>query len=359
MARLEKGRSNFRIDRRFRGIGRIKKSSGTSDRAVYRRMLVMLDELYEMPKWEILKDIQSGVVSPLEVYNSYKTHKLENVSSAATVKLLNPTLFEWANGHDVAESTRAAYAETFRAMLRCAPVDGKVNDLPGVLGRFRKVCAQRQTHRTFNMCRSAVQAYLRTTLRRSHRLWVDVADIPPFDTKARKRPGNPQTVAQMLELMTRLSPKFRQVAWSIFTTGMGTKEYLGPWEASGGGLHIGGTKREMRNRVIPLVGYPIRHHIHSRSFAQVLQRASGGKVQPYDIRRSFAKLMEDAGITRTRRRIYMGHKIGDVTEIYERHEVDQYLGSDAKILQEFIARETEAASNSTHQVMRHQNEIDA
>ena len=55
MARLEKGRTNYRIDKRYRGIGEIKKSSGISDRAMYKRMLVMLDELYTMPRWDILQ----------------------------------------------------------------------------------------------------------------------------------------------------------------------------------------------------------------------------------------------------------------------------------------------------------------
>jgi integrase len=163
--------------------------------------------------------------------------------------------------------------------------------------------------------------------------------MEPFDTKARKRKGNPQSVKQILALVPKLSPKYQQVVWSLFISGMGTKEYLGAWEVKDGALYVHGTKRASRDRVIPLVEHPIRHHIHGRSFAQVLDRASGGKVQPYDLRRSFAKLMEDAGISRTRRRMYMGHAVGDVTEGYERHEVDEYLAADAQRLRQHIDRE--------------------
>ena len=111
MARLEKGRTNYRIDKRYRGIGEIKKSSGISDRAMYKRMLVMLDELYTMPRWDILQDLQKGVTTPLEVYNWYKTQKLENISSAATIRTLNPHLFEWIESHDVAQIIGVAELE--------------------------------------------------------------------------------------------------------------------------------------------------------------------------------------------------------------------------------------------------------
>jgi hypothetical protein len=40
--------------------------------------------------------------------------------------------------------------------------------------------------------------------------------------------------------------------------------------------------------------------------------------------------MQDAGIPRIRRKIYLGHKVGhDVSELYEAGEVDRYLKEDA------------------------------
>ena len=39
---------------------------------------------------------------------------------------------------------------------------------------------------------------------------------------------------------------------------------------------------------------------------------------------------------RIRRKIYMGHAVADVTELYERHEVEAYRSADAKRLREWV-----------------------
>jgi integrase len=49
----------------------------------------------------------------------------------------------------------------------------------------------------------------------------------------------------------------------------------------------------------------------------------------YDLRRSFAVWMEDAGIPRSRRKHYLGHSAGDVTGLYERRELLAWLEEDA------------------------------
>lgn len=77
----------------------------------------------------------------------------------------------------------------------------------------------------------------------------------------------------------------------------------------------------------------------ARLFADAIRKATSGSVQPYDLRRTYATWMEAAQIPRTRRRQYMGHSTGDVTDIYEQHEVDQYLIDDAAKLEEFVKSE--------------------
>ncbi|MDQ2767939.1 MAG: hypothetical protein M3Y30_12385, partial [Gemmatimonadota bacterium] len=56
----------------------------------------------------------------------------------------------------------------------------------------------------------------------------------------------------------------------------------------------------------------------------------------YDLRRSFAFILEAAGVVRTRRRAYMGHGAGNTTALYELHDVAAYLADDARRLREFI-----------------------
>lgn len=59
-------------------------------------------------------------------------------------------------------------------------------------------------------------------------------------------------------------------------------------------------------------------------------------LTPDDLRRTSSKWLELSGIPRTRRRMYMGHGAKDVTDLYERSEVTNYLVEDAKKLRAFL-----------------------
>ena len=70
-------------------------------------------------------------------------------------------------------------------------------------------------------------------------------------------------------------------------------------------------------------------------FAQALRKVRTD-VQPYDARKTFAGWMEEAGISRSRRRQYLGHQVGDVTEIYERVELARFLEEDGDRMKAYL-----------------------
>ena len=55
--RISKGGS-FRIDRRFKGVGRIALASGTTNRQRFEKFTAMLTELHEDGRWDVLKGIK-------------------------------------------------------------------------------------------------------------------------------------------------------------------------------------------------------------------------------------------------------------------------------------------------------------
>ncbi len=115
-------------------------------------------------------------------------------------------------------------------------------------------------------------------------------------------------------------------------TGMGWSELNGRWYMEGDRLHIIGTKRAARQRMVPLLGTPEKPLRGYKAFREALEDVADDLV-PYDGRRTFAHWMEEAGIPRTRRRIYLGHKVKDVTDLYEGHDVAHYIADDrAKLL---------------------------
>lgn len=120
---------------------------------------------------------------------------------------------------------------------------------------------------------------------------------------------------------------------------MGPGELWGKWSEDGDRVHVLGTKRETRNRLIPNLGELCRPQRRYRAFQMALAKASHEMVEPYDGRRTFAHWMEMAGIPRTRRRLYMGHAVGDVTDRYEGHDVTPYIPGDRGLLLDYVTRE--------------------
>ena len=121
-------------------------------------------------------------------------------------------------------------------------------------------------------------------------------------------------------------------------TGMGPNKLWGNWTMYTDHIHIRGTKREGRKRDIPRVCPIADPERKYRAFLVALNEASGGKVQPYDLRRTFAHWMEMAGISRVRRKIYLGHRVGDVTALSERHELERLWLEDGERLRAYLAQ---------------------
>jgi len=63
--------------------------------------------------------------------------------------------------------------------------------------------------------------------------------------------------------------------------------------------------------------------------------------------------LEAASIPRTRRRIYLGHGAGDVTDLYEAHEVAAFLVEDAERLQRYLAHDSGSARRRTSPDISH------
>ena len=119
---------------------------------------------------------------------------------------------------------------------------------------------------------------------------------------------------------------------------MGPGELWGEWEVKNDRILIHGTKRDARDRAVPLIEAPTKPTTLQPAFARALKRCTGGGVQPYDGRRSYANWMEAAGIIRTRRRLYLGQKEKDVTDLYEDHEVGPHIQKDTRALKSYLRK---------------------
>lgn len=342
------GRGTFVLDRVFPGIGRLKVASGTTSVQTFKRLNAMLDQLKAAGRLDIIQAIADRTVTPLEVWDAFRVSDLDRLPSADTIRLLWPTvrdgesqdgtgaLEKWRATFHASVKHKASIKVSFDQLRKLSRADATVGDLPALLKRYRLACEKAETPRSFNLARSHAQAFLRDSLGRSHRLYRKVADTKPLPVD--REDGRPMSVAELDALVSVLPPAHAAIAHDMAMTGMGPGEFWGRWESAPDRVTIHGTKRKGRKRAIPLLAAIGRPGATYRAFAQALGKVLDGRYSPYDLRRTFSHLMEEAGILRTRRKLYMGHGAADVTDLYERHEVDAYLARDGETLRAYLTK---------------------
>jgi hypothetical protein len=325
------------IDRVLKGVGRIKKASGTTNVPVRNKMNRMLTTLHEDGRLDILRAIRDGKLSLLEVYSAFQRKALQALPTGDSAKTLSEAMKVWIENlrvpQDVSKNHKGSL-ETSRRYFENHKPKATVSDLPVMLDELRETLGRAHA-RSFNLARSAALAYVRSTLKRSHPLWLQIAAVEPrkMAKTTKRRPLTPESLRGFFP-----SPDTDHVdalAWSMATTGMGQKELYGKWETLPDRIHIAGTKREGRERDVPLVFRPSVPRIHRRTFENKLRERTR-EITAYDLRRTYANFLEAAGIPRARRKIYRGHQSGDIGDLYEQHEVAAFLIEDAAKISAFL-----------------------
>lgn len=324
----------FRIDKVIPGVGRIALSSGTTHAPTFRRILEMLDGLKERGRLDILAAIRSRTLTPLQVYEAYRVGELERLPSADLLHTLATALTGFVGRAECSEKHRGTMKSAAKRLAGAVPADATIVDLPRAVKLLRE--EMKATPRMFNYLRSTALAFARDHAGRGSKLWLEVANVEPRKVKP-SRPRTPLSPEQMRNWFPNPErDPVDAIAWGMATTGMGQGEYWGAWAVLADRVHVAGTKREGRVRDVPLVWHPAVPTLHHRTFEDKVRERTNRGIKPYDLRRTYANWLEAAGITRTRRRLYMGHGAGDVTGIYELHEVTAFLADDAAKLRRFL-----------------------
>jgi integrase len=365
---------SLRIRRKFKTGGTsivISERCGSKDKREVKRLNHMLDSLYSRGRLDILRSLASGAVSLMQVRDAFDAQALESLPDANTIRPLREHLFAWLDTYSIAETTRAGYRSCFTSLLRFGPKVPAVSDLPEMLEAMRTAYSVEHKAQGFNGVRSAVQAYLRSTVKRNNPLYLAVQAVEPLKVKTR-RAGNPLSVGQVLELMTNLPEEMAQMFWTMCVTGMNALEYANGWEVVGNTVRIHGTKRASRERVIPLCVDPseiyrpegvrltigrftdgkyskkgtsaalmIRQVTWYPPFLRTLRTCSQRQVQPHDARRTFARWLNEAGLFDTHQAAYMGHGPRSITALYKSPRIlAEMLEADRQKVMRYLEQES-------------------
>lgn len=326
------GAGTFIIDRVFKGVGRLKLASGTTNPTVFRRLNTMLSRLYDAGRLDILRGVRDKRYSPLEVHEFYQRHELDKLPTADTVAGLSKAWEAWAADLDCSDAHRRSLAQSLRHLK--ATDTHRVANLPSLVEAARK---QLKAHpQSFRLLRSAAQAFVRDTLKRSHPLYREIAAVEPLKITP-QRVKHPATPDELREITKDMDAAAADAVWTLATTGMRLNEYWGDWEDSFDRIIVHGTKTEGAERFVPRVQKPMQPSLTYKELRAALSEQSKGQMTPYDLRRTYANWLEGAGIPRTRRRLYLGHGNADVTDLYEWSDVAAFLATDAEKLRAYIA----------------------
>jgi len=317
------------IDRLFPGVGRIKRATGTHQKAVAGKIDRMLTALYEDGQIDYLIAVRDGQVTLLVLYSLYQRKALHELPTGGALADLAKSWTAWVADKECSEAHRRSLAQSLRHLR--APSGAPVAEIVQLLAAAR--VRLKDKPQSFRLLRGACQAFLRATLKGSHPLYVGVSDIPLLRI-VRKQIRHPLTVPAFLDMVRQLPPDIAAMAWTMATTGMRVNEMYGSWRVQFDRVLIDGTKTKGARRLVPLVVPCVPPSVSYPVLRKALAKAGG--VAPYDLRRTYAVWMEAAEIPRTRRKLYLGHLSDDITGLYEQHEIVEFLAVDAAKLRAHI-----------------------
>ncbi len=296
----------------------------------------MCRTLADAGRLDVLEQLRDGTLRLLDCWRHYRGGDWSRIPTPEHARPLAEAFAAWRQTVP-GDRHRQDLGVAQRQILAAARTGATVADLPAAVSALRTRYDAKGAGRQFNKLRDAASAFLKQTLTRRHPLYQAVRAVEPLQV-IRRYPKHPQAPASARTIADVLGGEPGRIWWLLCCTGMGPDEYFSlKWAVEDDLLHVKGTKRRGRDRLMPLLVEIEPPLLTVWGFRSALKR-SGLGVKPYDARRSFANWLEQAGIWETHQQAYMGHGPRTITDLYRRHElVFEHLERDRATLLAFIA----------------------
>jgi integrase len=343
----QNGRGTFVIQRQFKRIGRIKRSSGTDNLETFNSINGMITHLAKNGRWDVLEDLRDGRKRPVDIYTDYMARgRFEGLSNYKLGEPLHAAAAQWLAGLERSELTMRDYRNNFNQLFKRRTkfdtdrlrATAAVQELPALLNQYRAHCRREKTPRVFNYTRVTCLAFARDLFGANSEIYNRIREEKRL-VEQKNRENNPQTPSQIRRLVANMPPAVADMVWTLCCTGARPKEYLTGQVTvvqNNDYIVIAGSKTaSSAGRKVPLiraVAPPARAY---KAFRQYVSRASGGAVEPYDFRRSYAVWLSTAGVDPLHISMYMGHMPKSMTDLYRYHP-PRHLKEDADRVQKWI-----------------------
>lgn len=344
--KLVNGRGTLPIRRSFKGVGEIRVASGTTDPVTYQRILSTLQDLANVGNLETLKAVKNRAVTPMEVYDAVRQRGVGTVVTAVGTAI-QPAVEEFLRTHTVKENTRRGYESHLSGFFKTLKASDTVRDLPTLLEKYRKVAARRGIARSFNQVRAALMAFARSEFKKKSALYQDLREIDTLPV-TKKLKNDAVDYVVWADYLDGMSEVHQEALWTMSYTGMRVGEYLeqngATWQDSTDRVAIiksspgHGNKGGSRITLRPFP--PARAQRGVLALRRAMNKRNEEtslRLTPNTCRKNFAFWCGEAGISPVRISLYMGHRAVSMTDQYAKHEVDNYLKTDAERLRAYAA----------------------
>ena len=329
------GKGTYVLKGTFGGV-RIERATGTHDAKRLEDLRSMCRTLADAGRLDILEQLRDGTLRLLDCWRHYRGGDWSRIPTPEHARPLAEAFAAWRQTVP-GDRHRRDLGIAERQILAAARTGATVANLPAAVSALRTRYDSKGAGRQFNKLRDAASAFLKQTLTRRHPLYQAVRAVEPLPV-IRRYPKHPQAPASARTIADVLGGEAGRIWWLLCCTGIGPDEYFSlKWAVEDDLLHVKGTKRRGRDRLVPRLVEIEPPLLSVWGFRSALKR-SGLGVKPYDARRSFANWLEQSGIWETHQQAYMGHGPRTITDLYRRHElVLEQLERDRATLLAFIA----------------------
>ena len=331
----------YRIDRVFRGVGRVRVTSGTRDRREFLRRDDILSALYDEGRLDVLCALRDRRVTVVEVVAAYRQQGATTLAAIALVQPLWGSIRSYLDGIPGPENRSRQDLALAKLQSACGLGAGaKVRDLGKV--DWTKLRPAFRSAADWNHMRRALSAFLSTHLRdERHPFRVQVMNQIEAE---REHARTPDLSVEAFWARVRLLPaEFQAPVVTIAALGLRVGEYIHADASSkrrqAGVLAIHG-KTGSREVAVPSPLWPWVDAAIPASYAraprpgernsatpryQRLQKAwkaTGGENVGYatlhDLRHLMAQLASDAGFSNQAVATQLGHATPTTTARYTR-----------------------------------------
>jgi integrase len=343
-----------RIQVSYKGVGRIRARVRGVDASGIQRIRTALDEFFAANNLTALRAVKSGVLSPNQALELFRTSGANATVRAGMFEPLRQSLFDWLETHDVAPATRKSYRDHLIQLQKEINQAHSVADLPAVLRAFRVRYLKRGSFRVFNVTRSICCAFADSKFGSHSPFYIEVFAVKPIARpKARpKRKTVGVEVADIVLITSLMETHHAEHVWSMCLTGMRKKEFFATgkqawqWADNIRAISIEGTKTVNAKRIcfrMDEVKKPTRGPLAiERAIRKACTNPLAAGLPPIHLhafRYTCKHWCEQAGIIPSHIENYLGWSEKSMMSRYGKIDVIPYLEEDRRLLTDYIERE--------------------